>query len=607
MRNFFFVVISNIIISAVVNAQGTTVSSIQDTMQLDEIVVTGSKIEVQKKKVPFSVSQIHRRQIENTGVLNILSMLNTYVPGVFVTERNILGFGVAQGGAGGINIRGLGSAPNTGVLLLIDGHPQYQGIFGHPLADAYVASDVEKVEVIRGPASVLYGTNAMGGVVNILTRRNDKPGATGSFGASYGSYNTQKYFGNVGYRKDKLDVFASLNHDKTDGVRDSTDFKITNGYIKTAYRVNDRITATADVMLAKFVANDMGPVYKPAYFGINILRGKTSFTILNKLEKVEGALKLYHNFGNHHLSDGFQSTDRNTGGMFYQTFQLFRGNSITAGTDIRQYGGRANRGKAKDTIKMVNEIAAYVYTQQTFANVITLSGGLRLEHNDRWGKQWAPVAGITVSPTTSTTLKASLSKGFRSPTIMEMYLYAPNPLLKPERMMNYELSGMQSLFNGKITMEITTYVANGENLIQVSGYGPTAKRENTGTFNNKGIEAVVNYRPASRLHVHSNYSYLYQKRITIAAPRHQYNINVNYQYRIWDFFTGLQYIGQLYSNPALVTPHSYTLLNARISAKPYRKVNIFIAGNNLLNSEYEINDGYPMPKANFSTGVSIIF
>ncbi|MCK7460836.1 MAG: TonB-dependent receptor plug domain-containing protein [Sphingobacterium sp.] len=86
------------------------------------------------------------------------------------------GFGVADGAAGKISIRGIGGSPNTQVLVLIDGHPQYMGLFGHPLPDAYVASDAEKVEVVRGPASILYGTNAMGGVVNIITRQQSQDG-----------------------------------------------------------------------------------------------------------------------------------------------------------------------------------------------------------------------------------------------------------------------------------------------------------------------------------------------------------------------------------------------------------------------------------------------
>lgn len=102
--------------------------------------------------------------------------------------------------------------------MLIDGHPQFMSIFGHPLSDSYVASDVEKVEVIRGPASILYGSNAMGGVINIITCKQTQDGFNGDARFMYGSYNTQKYLAAGGYKRDKLSVFASINHDQIEGT-----------------------------------------------------------------------------------------------------------------------------------------------------------------------------------------------------------------------------------------------------------------------------------------------------------------------------------------------------------------------------------------------------
>jgi iron complex outermembrane receptor protein len=607
MKRFLLLTISGFIFQISVGAQEVDKHPNQDTIALEEIVVTGSKFETSKKVVPFSVSQINRQEIENTGQINILPVLNDYVPGVFVTERNILGFGVATGGSGGINIRGIGGSPNTGVLVLIDGHPQFQGLFGHPLADAYVASDVQKVEIIRGPASVLYGTNAMGGVVNIITRKNEKNGFNGSLGGSYGSYNTQKYYGTAGYKGKKWDVYASLNHDRTDGIRENTDFNITNGYTKLGYQINDHFSLMADLMIAKYDANDNGPVFKPAPFHIDIMRGKTSFSLINKYRRSEGALKLYHNFGNHDLSDGFKSTDRNSGIMLYQTLRLFKGNTLTVGTDLKQYGGKANSGVARDSLKTVNEVAGYVYTQQTLVRILTVTGGIRAEHNSVWGGQWIPTAGVAVSPTNRTTFKATVAKGFRSPTIMEMYLYAPNPQLKPEQMVSYELSWLQQLLNNRLKLELTAYTANGKNLIQVAGIPPNMKRQNLGTFANKGIEFSANYFPINNLHLHANYSYLHQEKITLAAPRQQFNVNGNYTYKIWTFFTGLQYIDKLYSNLNPEILNSYALLNARVGVTPFKKISLFVAGNNLLDRKYEINYGYPMPGINVSGGITIRF
>ena len=100
-----------------------------------------------------------------------------------------MGYGVSGGAAGGISLRGL-SGGSARLMVLIDGHPQYAGIFGHPISDAYQSLLADRVEVLRGPASVLYGSNAMGGVINIVTRKMHEDGVRTDLHAGYGSYNT---------------------------------------------------------------------------------------------------------------------------------------------------------------------------------------------------------------------------------------------------------------------------------------------------------------------------------------------------------------------------------------------------------------------------------
>lgn len=586
---------------------GYSQKTINDTIILDEVVVTGSKIEVSRKLVPISVSQISKQDIENIGEINILPAMSSYAPGVFVTERNILGFGVATGGSGAISIRGISGSPNTNVLILIDGHPQYQGIFGHPLPDAYVASDVEKVEIIRGPASILYGSNAMAGVVNIITKKQHENGVKTNLGASYGSFNTQKYFGTIGYKKNKLSIFASANHDQTDGIRENTDFKITNGYTKIGYQINGHFQLTADINLAKFNANDNGPVYaeEPQPFNIDITRGKTSFSVENRHNNFNGAFKLYHNFGTHDLSDGWHSTDRNSGAMLYQTMQLFKGNNLTAGVDARQYGGKGNNGMAKDSMIIINELAFYTYMQQTLFQKLSLSAGIRLENHSRYGNELVPMAGINYNPKATTTIKASVSKGFRSPTVMEMYLFAPNPDLEPERMMSYEISWLQSFMKGRLNIELTFFTAEGENLIQVVGQYPNIIRKNVGTFSNKGVEFEAKFMVAKNLFFYANYSYIGLEKIVVAAPRQQFNLNANYRYKIFNLNVSAQHIEKLYTSTNPEITESYTLLNARLNAQVQKNLSVFILANNLLNQEYEINYGYPMPNINFSGGINL--
>ena len=590
-------------------------STKKDSIQLSDIVVTGSKTEISRKIVPLSVSQISKQEIESTGQMNILPALNTFTPGVFVTERNMLGFGVSGTAAGSITMRGISSSPNMDVLVLIDGNPQYQGIFGHPLADAYVSSDVEKVEIIRGPASILYGSNAMAGVINIITKKQKEEGLKINLGGSYGSYNTQKYFGTIGYKKNKLSAFASVNHDQSDGIRANTDFNITNGYAKVGYELSKQFNVIADFSLAKFNANDNGPVnIAPAPFNIDVTRGKTSLSIDNKFDKSEGGFKFYHNFGTHILSDGFRSTDHNTGAMLFQTFKLATGTNITAGIDYKEYGGIANQGFKHDSLINLTEMAVYAYAQQTLFEKLTVSAGLRLENNSKFGNELIPIGGLTYNLSRETTFKASVSKGFRSPTIMELYLYAPNPNLQPERMMNYEISWLQSLLNNRLNFELTAFKVKGDNQIQVVAPPFPAMRQNVGSFDNQGIEFSARYAVCKNLFLHANYSYLDLSKAVVAAPRQQVNISANYSYNIWNLNVSAQYIEKLYvlntTNPFATVIEStpdYFLLNARLSVRPLKQLEIFLVGSNLTNTQYQINYGYPMPGINFNAGFNLKF
>ncbi|MEA4982281.1 MAG: TonB-dependent receptor [Paludibacter sp.] len=605
MRRTIIIILSGLFFVQLIFAE----NRLKDSVQLEELVVTGAKFETSRKLIPFSVSQISAQNIQQSGHYNVLQTLSAYVPGIFITERNILGFGVATGGSGAINVRGVGSAPNTQVLVLIDGHPQYQGIFGHPLPDAYVASDVEKVEIIRGPASVLYGSNAMAGAINIITKKQEKEGLSASVNAVYGSYNTQKYAGTIGFKKDKFNLFASVNHGRTDGTRENTDFRITNGYLKGGYDFNKNWKISADVSLAQYNANDNGPVHSPFPFNIDVLRGKTSLSVENKYGKIEGAFKLYHNFGEHVLSDGFVSSDRNSGLMLYQTYHLFSNTNITAGFDAKQLGGIARNPEAVPPIEMnktVNELAGYAFLHQKLLEIVDLNAGLRLEHNSVFGSEWVPMAGLSARVSANSNLKASVSKGFRSPTIMELFLYAPNPELKPEKMMNYEIGWLQSFFDNKLNTELTAFLSKGENMIQVVGM-PYPKRQNIGTFRNRGIEFAARYSFNNQLYIHANYTFLDMEKVVVAAPRQQLNLGVNYHYKIFNINLSARHINKLYASVNQERIQNFTLLNARISAKPYKNIEVFIAGHNLLNETYEINYGYPMPGINFHGGLNVSF
>ena len=137
-----------------VNKQTFFVTEDPTQVKIQEVVVTGTRNEVDIRHLPMTVTVVGQQKLIEQNHQSILPAVMQQVPGLFVTSRAVMGYGVSGGGSGAINIRGIGGTPNTDVLVLIDGHPQYQGIFGHPISDSYQTMMTERVEVLRGPASV---------------------------------------------------------------------------------------------------------------------------------------------------------------------------------------------------------------------------------------------------------------------------------------------------------------------------------------------------------------------------------------------------------------------------------------------------------------------
>jgi len=585
----------------------------RDTLRIDEVVVTGTPVKINRNNVPMSVSVVSQAQLKESSESAVLPVLSGQVPGLFVTERGVTGFGVATGSAGQITIRGIGGNPTTGVLMLIDGHPQFMGIMGHPLADSYVTSDIDRVEVIRGSGSVLYGSNAMGGVINLITKKQSGDGFHGSSRLMYGSYNTQKYMLSGGYKKDKLSIYVSGNHDQTNGHRPNSDFKITNGYSKVGYDLSDRIKLSADFSLAKFNSADPGPDTLKAKKGevIDITRGYTSFTADNEFNKVSGSAKLFYNFGEHNITDGFHSTDHNYGVNLFESFKLIEGNTITVGLDYMNFGGLAENLKAMggkgivfaDTT--VYELGYYGFVQQTFAKKLTLNAGLRLQHNHVYGNEWIPSAGLAYRTSETTTLKASYSKGFRSPTIRELFLWGPNPKLQPETVFNYEIGVLNSFYERKLNIELTGFWVKGDNLIVTV---PMKGLLNAGEVENKGIEFSADANPSTKLSIHAAYSYIHMKSPVYATPEHQLFISSRYRLNKTSFTLSLQHVANLDTDPSAKTHfEDFTLINARIAQRLCRFAEVFANAENLLNQKYEQNHYYTMPGTTLFAGLNLNF
>lgn len=603
-----------------------------DTLEIEEVVVTGSKVAVNRDNLPMTVSVIHREELENSGESALLPVISEQVPGLFITERGVTGFGVADGSAGQINLRGLGGNPTTQVLILIDGDPQFMGLMGHHLPDAYVTSDAERVEVLRGPASVLYGSNAFGGAINIITRKQKSDGLSVRAITQYGSWNTQKYMGSVGYKKERFSVFASINHDHTDGHRDSSDFSIMNVFVKSGYEISSGLKITADISMADYQSSDPGPVGGPAGERIDIFRGKTAISLENEFNRTQGACKLYYNFGEHSITDGWHSRDEMYGLMLYQTLKPVRGTMLTLGYDFMQYGGKGSPittvlrdedgnvimppqfelSPVNNTWIDASDHALYVFVQQELPANLVLNSGIRYEMNDTYGNEWIPQVGLAWKAGKYNTFKSSLSKGYRPPSIRELYLFPPaNEALEPERMVNFEASWSRNWADTKMHTELTAFIAKGDNLIVAVPpiAPPPPLYMNTGAFLNKGLEFSWRYRPSEVLNLNANYTYINMRDPLPATPGHSLFLSATCKFRNFRLQMKLQDIFDLVNDNGEgsyeVIEESYHLLGTRISYRVNRFVDIYVQAHNLLNQQYQINFGYPMPGVAVYGGLSL--
>lgn len=160
-----------------------------NTDTLQTVLVTGARHGVEEQRLPNTVTRIERDILTLDHQVSMLPALMQHVPGLLITSRGMVGYGVSTGGSGNMILRGIASGTG-GVMVLIDGNPQYSGIYSHSIADTYLNMMAERVEVLRGPASALYGSNAMGGVVNIITRQSDQDGVHTDLSLGAGSYGT---------------------------------------------------------------------------------------------------------------------------------------------------------------------------------------------------------------------------------------------------------------------------------------------------------------------------------------------------------------------------------------------------------------------------------
>lgn len=607
-----------------------------DSLTLGEVVVTGTRSTSDVRHLPQTVSVIGRGQLTEHQRINILPTLVEQVPGLMTTSRGMLGYGISTGGTGGMMLRGISSAAGQ-VMILIDGHPQYNGIYGHSISDTYQTMMADRVEVLRGPASLLYGSNAMGGVINIVTRGMKEDGVRTNVRLGTGSWGTLEAEATNQARIGKFTSTIAGQYSRTDNHRPNMGFEQFGGYAKLGYAFSNRWDAFATADISHFNASYPGTVTAPMLEADqNITRGVISAGIENHYARTNGRLSVYYNFGNHRINDGynqpipgqqggkpqtrlFRSKDALTGVTWYQSADLWEGARITMGFDYQNIYGHAyytdrKTGAVLETPNKQSgevtnhEVAGYVDFRQEVLSWLTLDAGIRYDHHSVTGSQWVPQGGLVFRPMRDAEVKASVGKGFRNPTMREMYLYPPSNIeLQPERLINYEIAWRHLLPQNRLRYGINIFYINADNIIQTVN----RKNINTGKIENCGIEGELTWQINRHWSLNTNHSYLHMEHPVLSAPRYKGYLGASMAYGKWSASAGLMQVCGLYTNLGddkqniAAKKEHFTLLNTTVNYRLTEWIRLWVKAENLTATRYEYIEGMPMPRTTVMAGVEI--
>lgn len=614
--------IKQILLATALIGAASTLFAQTDSVRLSDVVVTGTRYRSDIRHLPLDVSVIGRSQLTASYQPSVLPTLSQQVPGLFVTTRGILGYGLSTGAAGTIKMRGVGGSAD--LIVLIDGLPQYAGLYGHPLADTYQTMMADRVEVVGGPTSAIYGSNAMGGVVNIVTHRMEADGMQTDINLQGGSYGTFIGTATNRLRQSRFSSIAALNYERTDGHRPNSAFSQTSGFLKLGYELSRywQINGTANIAYQE--SSNLGPVSAPLIDNdMLITRGMTALSLINDYGRVSGAVRAFYNWGHHHINDGhvaarpaqtayYMHNDRMGGVSAYESFAPFSTTRVTLGFDYQHFGGHAWQKAMADgsrtdlANRTVNEVAGYADIRQELLSWLTADVALRLDHHSVSGSEWVLQGGLTARLPHNMELKAIVGKGFRNPTLRELYMFRPaNADLAPERLWNYELSLRQRLLDGHLGYGLNVFYLNAENLITTQMTNGRPLNVNTGSTENSGFELLAFYVPMRHLRLDANYSFLHTSRTLTAAPKHKLFMGADWQTGSFTLHSGLQWIDGLHTVDNSPTTENFWLWDLTASLRISRALKFFVHGENLLAQHYEVNADFPMPRATVMAGVEV--
>jgi vitamin B12 transporter len=616
------------LLTATVLLAGTQASAQDSTSnkQLDEVVVTATRYPVKLSETGKVVSIITHEQIERSSGKSLAQLLSEQT-GIIVNSANS-----NPGKDKTIFLRG---ASNDYTLILVDGVPvnDPSGTGGAFDVRLFPIETIERIEIVKGSMSTLYGSDAIAGVINIITKKGGKKAIGFNGSAVYGSYNSFNGTAGINGSTKAFDYNVQYSYASSDGISEAQDTSGKMNFDKDGF---GRHTVQSNL---SFKAGDrirISPYYRYSYFKGDydadaFLDAPNVFTALLNNPGAVATISLPKgtitaNYGytyakRDYVSGWGTSTFRgnfHTADVFL-TQQLNTNIKMLAGVNYQSYGLRDTTLEKKNPSTSI--VSPYVSFNLQSADGIYLEAGGRYNHHSEFGSQFT--YNLSASYLLNNRLKffASVSTGFKAPTVTELFgSFGSNPLLKPEESTNIEGGVQLSAWDKKLQLTTTGFYRDITNLIAYVGN----RLINVDQQTDKGIEVEATVTPVDRFTFKASYTYvtgsIQQSRNgkdtsyynLIRRPKHSFTALAGYQFTPQLYVAlSAQHLGKrsdLYFG-MVTTPvdlKAYTLLNLYAEYKLMKNnLRLFADAKNLTDTDYMEVYGYNVMGINISGGFKI--
>ena len=592
-----------------------SISVLSQSVNLDEVVVSESKIDIPFSKKYRSVEVIDSKSIIESGVNNVVDLLQQ-VSGVDLRRRGVAGT------QADLYIRG-GGFDQT--LLLIDGMKMDDIQTGHHTLNLLLPIQlIERIEIIKGPASRIFGQNAFNGAINIITKtlpKSDKK--LFEVMVSNPTFGSFKQFGFlINSRlllKEKFNAQLTFSRSKSDGYRYNTDYSNDFFFFKSEIKTKKNpINITSGFTEKKFGANgfyaspsaiDQYEETQASFFGISTVFGSEKLLIRPKLYWRRGQDEYIYIRNNPSVYRNLHITNK-----IYLDFsfsKLFDSSRLNFGIDL------SSSSISSNNLGKHNRFTSSLYADYTFKtkdNKLSFSPGFSVSNFSDMSTHFFPGVDIGFDLSEKINLYANYGKTYRIPTYTDLY-YSDrntigNPNLNPEHAITNEIGIKYS--NQNIDISSSYFLRKSSNIIDYVKQSEQDKWEATNIRNldTNGFDFNFLFKISPNNNLRLGYTYLFDKsyvsevnysRYAINSLRHQLNTRLALKYSNKITHTLINRFGERSNNVSHIVYDSN--LKYQLSNNSYFFINV----NNIFNEEYYETNLVPMPGRNFLLGVISYF